>query len=150
MRRLVASALLPAAAVCWCVAVETPKESMSQKYLLTAGRPLTPQQLIEELDIPSHGTKNRYKTILPTPDLVSTHQNPAQDLVSTNQNPAQDLVSTNQNPAPDLVFTYQNPAPDLVSTYQNPRPEVYYKGPSRSTSRGVLLYVGQQEQEGQR
>ncbi|CAL8324489.1 unnamed protein product [Lota lota] len=72
------------------VAVETPKECMSQEYLQTASRPLTLQQLSEvinntdrlhtefaeipmnfvnpkELDIPSHGTKNRYKTILPNP-----------------------------------------------------------------------------------
>ncbi|CAL8242636.1 unnamed protein product [Merluccius merluccius] len=72
------------------VAMETPTVSMSQEYLLTAGRPLTPQQLSalisntdslqaefaeipmnfvdpKELNIPNHGTKNRYKTILPNP-----------------------------------------------------------------------------------
>ncbi|KAK9525985.1 hypothetical protein VZT92_016648 [Zoarces viviparus] len=70
------------------VAVVTPREAASREYLLAAGRPLTRQQLRDvvnnthklhaefaeipmnfidpkELDIPNHGTKNRYKTILP-------------------------------------------------------------------------------------
>lgn len=72
------------------VAVVTPREAASREYLLSAGRPLTRQQLRDivnnthklhaefaeipmnfidpkELDIPNHGTKNRYKTILPNP-----------------------------------------------------------------------------------
>ncbi|KAM3587903.1 uncharacterized protein V6R79_016640 [Siganus canaliculatus] len=71
-------------------AVITPREAASREYLLSAGRPLTRQQLRDvvhnthqlhaefaeipmnfidpkELDIPNHGTKNRYKTILPNP-----------------------------------------------------------------------------------
>ncbi|XP_031697189.1 receptor-type tyrosine-protein phosphatase R-like [Anarrhichthys ocellatus] len=71
------------------VAVVTPREAASREYLLAAGRPLTRQQLRgvvnnthklhaefaeipmnfidpKELDIPNHGTKNRYKTILPS------------------------------------------------------------------------------------
>ncbi|XP_062339421.1 receptor-type tyrosine-protein phosphatase R [Osmerus eperlanus] len=70
--------------------VVTPRERASQEYLLSAGRALTRQRLQDvvlhtqalhaefaeipmnfvdpkELDIPSHGTKNRYKTILPNP-----------------------------------------------------------------------------------
>ncbi|XP_015237070.1 PREDICTED: receptor-type tyrosine-protein phosphatase R [Cyprinodon variegatus] len=72
------------------VAVVTPREAAAREYLLSAGRPLTRQQLRDvvsnthklhvefaeipmnfidpkELDIPNHGTKNRYKTILPNP-----------------------------------------------------------------------------------
>ncbi|XP_029901770.1 receptor-type tyrosine-protein phosphatase R [Myripristis murdjan] len=72
------------------VAVVTPREAVAREYLLSAGRPMTRQQLRDviknthtlhaefaeipmnfvdpkELDIPSHGTKNRYKTILPNP-----------------------------------------------------------------------------------
>ncbi|XP_068995467.1 receptor-type tyrosine-protein phosphatase R [Embiotoca jacksoni] len=72
------------------VAVVTPREAAAREYLLAAGRPLTRQQLRDvvcnthklhaefaeipmnfidpkELDIPNHGTKNRYKTILPNP-----------------------------------------------------------------------------------
>ncbi|KAJ8373768.1 hypothetical protein SKAU_G00043480 [Synaphobranchus kaupii] len=72
-----------------CV-VATPRESAAMEYLHTAGRALSRQQLRDvvrntqtlhaefveipmnfvdpkELDIPSHGTKNRYKTILPNP-----------------------------------------------------------------------------------
>ncbi|XP_078797956.1 tyrosine-protein phosphatase non-receptor type 5 isoform X2 [Oryzias latipes] len=72
------------------VAVVTPKEAAAREYLLSAGRPLTRQQLQDavnnthtlhvefaeipmnfidpkELDVPNHGTKNRYKTILPNP-----------------------------------------------------------------------------------
>ncbi|XP_037617254.1 receptor-type tyrosine-protein phosphatase R [Sebastes umbrosus] len=71
-------------------AVVTPREAAAREYLLAAGRPLTRQQLRDvvnnthklhtefaeipmnfidpkELDIPNHGTKNRYKTILPNP-----------------------------------------------------------------------------------
>ncbi|XP_073336989.1 receptor-type tyrosine-protein phosphatase R [Pagrus major] len=70
------------------VAVVTPRETAAREYLLSAGRPLTRQQLRDlvnnthklhaefaeipmnfidpkELEIPNHGTKNRYKTILP-------------------------------------------------------------------------------------
>ncbi|XP_020782049.1 receptor-type tyrosine-protein phosphatase R [Boleophthalmus pectinirostris] len=72
------------------VTVVTPREAASKEYLLSAGRPLTRQELREiinnthklhaefaeipmnfidpkELDIPNNGTKNRYKTILPNP-----------------------------------------------------------------------------------
>nr|XP_040025939.1 receptor-type tyrosine-protein phosphatase R [Gasterosteus aculeatus aculeatus] len=72
------------------VAVVTPREAVAREYLLAAGRPLTRQQLRDavgnahrlhaefaeipmnfidpkELDVPNHGTKNRYKTILPNP-----------------------------------------------------------------------------------
>ncbi|XP_056280583.1 receptor-type tyrosine-protein phosphatase R isoform X2 [Pseudoliparis swirei] len=70
------------------VAVATPREAAAREYLQAAGRPLTRRQLRDvvnnahklhaefaeipmnfidpkELDIPNHGTKNRYKTILP-------------------------------------------------------------------------------------
>ncbi|XP_062374633.1 receptor-type tyrosine-protein phosphatase R [Sardina pilchardus] len=70
--------------------VNTPRESAAQEYLQSAGRTLTRPQLRntvlnmptlhaefaeipmnfvdpKDLDIPSHGTKNRYKTILPNP-----------------------------------------------------------------------------------
>ncbi|KAK2882797.1 receptor-type tyrosine-protein phosphatase R [Channa argus] len=72
------------------IAVVTPRETAAREYLLSAGRPLTRQHLRDvaknthklhaefaeipmnfvdpkELDIPNHGTKNRYKTILPNP-----------------------------------------------------------------------------------
>ncbi|XP_078129180.1 receptor-type tyrosine-protein phosphatase R [Sander vitreus] len=72
------------------VAVVTPREAAAREYLLAAGRPLTRPQLRDivvnthklhaefaeipmnfidpkELDVPNHGTKNRYKTILPNP-----------------------------------------------------------------------------------
>ncbi|CAL9682663.1 unnamed protein product [Knipowitschia caucasica] len=72
------------------VTVVTPREAAAKEYLLSAGRALTRQELQEvvhntqtlhaefaeipmnfidpkELDIPNHGTKNRYKTILPNP-----------------------------------------------------------------------------------
>ncbi|XP_029969876.1 receptor-type tyrosine-protein phosphatase R, partial [Salarias fasciatus] len=72
------------------VAVVTPREAVAREYLLSAGRMLTGQALRDvaknthklhvefaeipmnfidpkELDIPNHGTKNRYKTILPNP-----------------------------------------------------------------------------------
>ncbi|XP_069629874.1 receptor-type tyrosine-protein phosphatase R isoform X2 [Haliaeetus albicilla] len=72
------------------VAVPTPREKVAMEYLQSAGRILTRQQLQDavacshllqtefmeipmnfvdpkEIDIPSHGTKNRYKTILPNP-----------------------------------------------------------------------------------
>ncbi|XP_069484349.1 receptor-type tyrosine-protein phosphatase R isoform X2 [Ambystoma mexicanum] len=71
-------------------AAPTPREKVAMEYLQSASRVLTRQQLHEtvasshllhtefmeipmnfvdpkELDIPSHGTKNRYKTILPNP-----------------------------------------------------------------------------------
>ncbi|KAK1790290.1 hypothetical protein P4O66_014191 [Electrophorus voltai] len=70
--------------------VTTPRERAAQEYLQSASRVLTRQQLQDvalntqalqvefaeipmnfvdpkDLDIPSHGTKNRYKTILPNP-----------------------------------------------------------------------------------
>uniref|UniRef100_W5NHA0 protein-tyrosine-phosphatase n=1 Tax=Lepisosteus oculatus TaxID=7918 RepID=W5NHA0_LEPOC len=69
---------------------QTPRERVAMEYLQTASRTLTRKQLREvvantqilhaefveipmnfvdpkDLDIPSHGTKNRYKTILPNP-----------------------------------------------------------------------------------
>ncbi|XP_068162667.1 receptor-type tyrosine-protein phosphatase R [Antennarius striatus] len=72
------------------VAVVTPREAASREFLLSAGRPLSRQQLRDavantqrlhaeftevpmnfvdpsHLDVPNHGTKNRYKTILPNP-----------------------------------------------------------------------------------
>ncbi|XP_042648814.1 receptor-type tyrosine-protein phosphatase R isoform X2 [Tyto alba] len=72
------------------VAVPTPREKVAMEYLQSASRILTRQQLRDavacshllqtefmeipmnfvdpkEIDIPSHGTKNRYKTILPNP-----------------------------------------------------------------------------------
>nr|XP_028602791.1 receptor-type tyrosine-protein phosphatase R isoform X3 [Podarcis muralis] len=72
------------------VAVPTPREKVAMEYLQSASRILTRQQLQDtvtsshllqtefmeipmnfvdpkEIDIPSHGTKNRYKTILPNP-----------------------------------------------------------------------------------
>ncbi|XP_061571213.1 receptor-type tyrosine-protein phosphatase R, partial [Cololabis saira] len=72
------------------VAVVTPRETAAREYLLAARRPLTRQQLRDvvanaqrlhaefaeipmnfidpkDLDVPNHGTKNRYKTILPNP-----------------------------------------------------------------------------------
>ncbi|KAM9328422.1 receptor-type tyrosine-protein phosphatase R [Pholidichthys leucotaenia] len=72
------------------ITVVTPREAAAREYLLSARRPLTRQQLHDiinntdklhvefaeipmnfidpkELDIPNHGTKNRYKTILPNP-----------------------------------------------------------------------------------
>uniref|UniRef100_A0A8D3CRY0 protein-tyrosine-phosphatase n=1 Tax=Scophthalmus maximus TaxID=52904 RepID=A0A8D3CRY0_SCOMX len=71
------------------VAVVTPRESAAREYLSSAGRPLTRRQLRDvvcnthklhtefteipmnfidpkELDVQNHGTKNRYKTILPS------------------------------------------------------------------------------------
>uniref|UniRef100_A0A3P8Y7F9 protein-tyrosine-phosphatase n=1 Tax=Esox lucius TaxID=8010 RepID=A0A3P8Y7F9_ESOLU len=70
--------------------VVTPRERAAQEYLQSAGRALSRQQLRDvvvntqtlhaefaeipmnfvdpkDLDVPSHGTKNRYKTILPNP-----------------------------------------------------------------------------------
>ncbi|XP_060101057.1 receptor-type tyrosine-protein phosphatase R isoform X2 [Heteronotia binoei] len=72
------------------VAAPTPREKVAMEYLQSASRVLTKQQLQDtvasshllqtefmeipmnfvdpkEIDIPSHGTKNRYKTILPNP-----------------------------------------------------------------------------------
>lgn len=72
------------------ITVVTPREAAAKEYLLSARRPLTrtelrdiinnthklhvefaeiPMNFIDpkELDIPNHGTKNRYKTILPNP-----------------------------------------------------------------------------------
>ncbi|CAF89511.1 unnamed protein product, partial [Tetraodon nigroviridis] len=75
------------------VAVVTPREAAAREYLLSANRPLTRQQLHDllsnthklqaefaeipmnfidpkELDIPNHGAKNRYRTILPRPSRM--------------------------------------------------------------------------------
>ncbi|KAM3832607.1 receptor-type tyrosine-protein phosphatase R isoform 1-T1 [Vipera latastei] len=72
------------------IAVPTPREKVAMEYLQSASRMLTKEQLKDvaesshllqtefmeipmnfvnpkEIDIPSHGTKNRYKTILPNP-----------------------------------------------------------------------------------
>uniref|UniRef100_A0ACB8FQ00 Uncharacterized protein n=1 Tax=Sphaerodactylus townsendi TaxID=933632 RepID=A0ACB8FQ00_9SAUR len=72
------------------VVAPTPREKVAVEYLQSASRVLTKQQLQDtvasshllqtefmeipmnfvdpkEIDIPSHGTKNRYKTILPNP-----------------------------------------------------------------------------------
>ncbi|KAF7648229.1 hypothetical protein LDENG_00159960, partial [Lucifuga dentata] len=72
------------------VAVVTPREAVTREYLLSASRPMMRQQLRDiinnthklhaefseipmnfvdpkELDVLNHGTKNRYKTILPNP-----------------------------------------------------------------------------------
>lgn len=82
------------------VTVVTPREAAAKEYLLSAGRPLTrlelrdivnnthklhaefaeiPMNFIDpkELDIPNHGTKNRYKTILPNPHsrVILKHKN---------------------------------------------------------------------------
>ncbi|XP_026002743.1 receptor-type tyrosine-protein phosphatase R [Astatotilapia calliptera] len=89
------------------VAVVTPREAVAREYLLSAGRPLTRQQLRDivnnthrlhaefaeipmnfidpkELDIPNHGTKNRYKTILPNPhSRVILKSKSSNDLLST-------------------------------------------------------------------
>lgn len=89
------------------VAVVTPREAAAREYLLSAGRPLTRQQLRDiinnthklhaefaeipmnfidpkELDIPNHGTKNRYKTILPNPhSRVILKSKSSNDLLST-------------------------------------------------------------------
>ncbi|XP_071622894.1 receptor-type tyrosine-protein phosphatase R isoform X2 [Heliangelus exortis] len=87
------------------VAVPTPREKVAMEYLQSAGRILTRQQLRDavacshflqtefmeipmnfvdpkELDIPSHGTKNRYKTILPNPlsRVYLTPKNPSDSL----------------------------------------------------------------------
>ncbi|KAJ7329818.1 hypothetical protein JRQ81_015992 [Phrynocephalus forsythii] len=74
------------------IAVPTPREKVAMEYLQSASRILTKQQLKDtvasshllqtefmeipmnfvdpkELDIPSHGTKNRYKTILPSKSI---------------------------------------------------------------------------------
>ncbi|XP_036977629.1 receptor-type tyrosine-protein phosphatase R [Acanthopagrus latus] len=89
------------------VAVVTPREAAAREYLLSAGRPLTRQQLRDlvnnthklhtefaeipmnfidpkELDIPNHGTKNRYKTILPNPhSRVILRSKSCNDLLSS-------------------------------------------------------------------
>ncbi|KAK2859222.1 hypothetical protein Q5P01_003842 [Channa striata] len=89
------------------VAVVTPRETAAREYLLSAGRPLTRQQLRDitnnthklhaefaeipmnfvdpkELDIPNHGTKNRYKTILPNPhSRVTLKSKSCNDLLSS-------------------------------------------------------------------
>uniref|UniRef100_A0A669CB16 protein-tyrosine-phosphatase n=1 Tax=Oreochromis niloticus TaxID=8128 RepID=A0A669CB16_ORENI len=89
------------------VAVVTPREAAAREYLLSAGRPLTRQQLRDivnnthklhaefaeipmnfidpkELDIPNHGTKNRYKTILPNHhSRVILKSKSSNDLLST-------------------------------------------------------------------
>ncbi|KAM4615582.1 receptor-type tyrosine-protein phosphatase R [Polymixia lowei] len=89
------------------VAVVTPRETVAREYLLSASRPMTRQQLRDvinnthtlhaefaeipmnfvdpkELDIPSHGTKNRYKTILPNPhSRVVLRSRSSNDLLSS-------------------------------------------------------------------
>uniref|UniRef100_A0A3B4FUL9 protein-tyrosine-phosphatase n=1 Tax=Pundamilia nyererei TaxID=303518 RepID=A0A3B4FUL9_9CICH len=89
------------------VAVVTPREAVAREYLLSAGRPLTRQQLRDivnnthrlhaefaqeipmnfidpkELDILNHGTKNRYKTILPPHSRVILKSKSSNDLLST-------------------------------------------------------------------
>uniref|UniRef100_A0A665TBR3 protein-tyrosine-phosphatase n=1 Tax=Echeneis naucrates TaxID=173247 RepID=A0A665TBR3_ECHNA len=89
------------------VAVLTPRESAAREYLLSAGRPLTRQHLRDvvnnthklhaefteipmnfidpkDLDIPNHGTKNRYKTILPNPhSRVILKSKSSNDLLSS-------------------------------------------------------------------
>ncbi|XP_034019820.1 receptor-type tyrosine-protein phosphatase R [Thalassophryne amazonica] len=89
------------------VAVVTPRETAAKEYLLSAGRPITQQQLRDiinnthklhaefaeipmnfidpkELDIPNHGTKNRYKTILPNPhSRVVLKSNSSNDLLGS-------------------------------------------------------------------
>ncbi|MEE6480594.1 hypothetical protein FKM82_012616 [Ascaphus truei] len=88
-------------------AVPMPREKVAIKYLQSANRVLTRQQLRDvfsnsnllhkefmeipmnfldpkELDIPSHGTKNRYKTILPNPvSRVCLKPKNAKDALST-------------------------------------------------------------------
>ncbi|XP_068128852.1 receptor-type tyrosine-protein phosphatase R [Hyperolius riggenbachi] len=85
----------------------TPREKVAIEYLQTASRVLTRQQLHDvvksshllhtefmeipmnfmdpkEIDIPSHGTKNRYKTILPNPaSRVCLKPKNAKDALST-------------------------------------------------------------------
>ncbi|KAM8971971.1 receptor-type tyrosine-protein phosphatase R [Pelodytes ibericus] len=87
--------------------VPTPREKVAIEYLQSASRALTRQQLRDvvksssllhtefmeipmnfvdpkELDIPSHGTKNRYKTILPNPvSRVCLKPKNAKDTLST-------------------------------------------------------------------
>ncbi|KAM4677202.1 receptor-type tyrosine-protein phosphatase R isoform 2-T2 [Discoglossus pictus] len=87
--------------------VPTPREKVAIEYLQSASRVLTRQQLREavqsphllhtefmeipmnfvdpkELNIPSHGTKNRYKTILPNPvSRVCLKPKNAKDALST-------------------------------------------------------------------
>uniref|UniRef100_A0A3P9NGH9 protein-tyrosine-phosphatase n=1 Tax=Poecilia reticulata TaxID=8081 RepID=A0A3P9NGH9_POERE len=88
------------------VSVVTPRETAAREYLLSAGRPLTRQQLRDvvsnthklhvefaeipmnfidpkELDIPNHGTKNRYKTILPPHSRVILKSKSCNDLLSS-------------------------------------------------------------------
>ncbi|KAL6116557.1 ptprr [Pungitius sinensis] len=91
------------------VAVVTPREA-GARYLLAAGRPLTRQQLRDaasdpqrlhaefaeipmnfidpkELDIPYHGTKNRYKTILPNPHsrvILKSKSDPLSSYINAN------------------------------------------------------------------
>uniref|UniRef100_A0A1A7X1L9 protein-tyrosine-phosphatase n=1 Tax=Iconisemion striatum TaxID=60296 RepID=A0A1A7X1L9_9TELE len=89
------------------VTVVTPREAAAREYLLSAGRPLTRQQLQDivnnthklhaefaeipmnfidpkELDIPNYGTKNRYKTILPNPhSRVILKSKSSNDLLSS-------------------------------------------------------------------
>ncbi|KAM7181553.1 receptor-type tyrosine-protein phosphatase R isoform 3-T3 [Macrochelys suwanniensis] len=87
------------------VAVPTPREKVAMEYLQSASRVLTRQQLRDtvrcshllqtefmeipmnfvdpkEIAIPSHGTKNRYKTILPNPlsRVCLKPKNPADSL----------------------------------------------------------------------
>ncbi|XP_053114051.1 receptor-type tyrosine-protein phosphatase R isoform X2 [Hemicordylus capensis] len=89
------------------VAVPTPREKVAMEYLQSASRVLTKQQLQDtvasshllqtefmeipmnfvdpkEINIPSHGTKNRYKTILPNPvSRVCLKPKNAGDVLST-------------------------------------------------------------------
>ncbi|XP_054617445.1 tyrosine-protein phosphatase non-receptor type 5 [Dunckerocampus dactyliophorus] len=89
------------------IAVVTPRETAAHEYLLAASRPLTPQRLCDiindthrlhaefseipmnftdpkELDVPNHGTKNRYKTILPNPhSRVLLHSRGSTDPLSS-------------------------------------------------------------------
>lgn len=87
--------------------VSAPRDSAAQEYLQAAGRTLSRQQLRntvqniqtlhaefaeipmnfvdpKDLDIPSHGTKNRYKTILPNPQsrVILKSRNPYDPLSS--------------------------------------------------------------------
>ncbi|XP_024858032.1 receptor-type tyrosine-protein phosphatase R [Kryptolebias marmoratus] len=89
------------------VGVITPREAAAREYLLSAGRPLTRQQLSDivsnthklhaefaeipmnfidpkELDIPNCSTKNRYRTILPNPhSKVILKSKSSNDLLSS-------------------------------------------------------------------
>ncbi|XP_037551668.1 receptor-type tyrosine-protein phosphatase R [Nematolebias whitei] len=90
--------------------VVTPREAAAREYLLSARRPLTPQQLRDvvnnthklhaefaeipmnfidpkELDIPNYSIKNRYRTILPNPhSRVILKSRTSKDLLSSYMN----------------------------------------------------------------